>query len=104
MHLASCLLRCHLPHHSPRHPRHPEFQIRYFQVTTGANGTKAALVGRRSFTRSYDVDAAKEIPKDEAMARRGDPEAWGRLSRRPLTRVETAVMIRTAFVMHSRAV
>ena len=79
---------------------HPEF----FQQTNGANGAKAALVARRSFTRSYDVDAAKEITKDEAMARRRDPEAWGRLSRRPLTPEEAAVLIGTAVDMHSRAV
>ncbi len=79
---------------------HPEF----FQLTNGANGAKAALVARRSFTRSYDVDAAREIPKDEAVVRRLDPEAWGRLSRHPLTPEETAVLIGTAIDMHSRAV
>lgn len=79
---------------------HPEF----FQLSEGSAGQKAALVARRSFTRSYDVDAASEIARDEAMARRDDPEAWARLSRRPLTPDETAVLIRTAVDMHSRAV
>ena len=78
---------------------HPEF----FQLTTDANGAKAALVARRSFTRSYDVDAAREISENEAVVRRLDPEAWGRLSRHPLTPEETAVLIRTATDMHSRA-
>ena len=79
---------------------HPEF----FQLTSGDTGLKAALVARRSFTRSYDVDAAAEVAKDEAMARRQNPEAWARLSRRPLTPEETAVLIRTAIDMHSRAI
>lgn len=79
---------------------HPEF----FQVSDGSNGARAALVARRSFTRSYDVDAAIDISTDEAMARRDDPKAWSRLSRRPLTPEETAVLMRTAIAMHSQAV
>ncbi|MEO1224520.1 MAG: N-carbamoyl-L-amino acid amidohydrolase [Pseudomonadota bacterium] len=79
---------------------HPEF----FQLSTGDRGPKAALVARRSFTRSYDVDAGEGISKAEAMKRRDDADAWSRLSRRPLTPDETAVLIRTAIDMHSRAV
>ena len=79
---------------------HPEF----FQLTMDGNRTRAALVARRSFTRSYDVDADKELPIEEVMARRGDDKAWSRLSRRPLTPGETAVLIQTATELHNRAV
>ena len=61
-------------------------------------------MARRSFTRSYDVDAGKEITREAAMARRDDPAAWDRLSRRPLTPEEAAVLIRTAVDLHNRAV
>lgn len=79
---------------------HPEF----FQLRTTENGLWASLVARRSFTRSYDVDAKKEIPKNEVIERKNDPEAAKRLTRRPLTPEETAVLIRTAVDLHSRAV
>lgn len=75
---------------------HPEF----FQMEAG----KAALVARRSFTRSYDVDAENEIAADEVTACRSDPKKWARLSRRPLKPEETAVLIKTAIDMHSRAI
>jgi hypothetical protein len=79
---------------------HPEF----FQISAGSNGLKAALVARRSFTRSYDVDVGRDVDKDTVMAVRDDAAARSRFSRRPLTPDETAVLIRTAVDMHSRAV
>lgn len=79
---------------------HPEF----FQLSGDEGPQKAALVARRSFTRSYDVDLAREIPKPEVMERRDDAASWSRLSRRPLTPDETAVLIGTAVDMHSRAI
>ena len=79
---------------------HPEF----FQLTGAGKDARACLVARRSFTRSYDVDDYVEVTKETAMTRRDDPEAWSRLSRRPLTPEETAVLLRTAIDLHSRAV
>ncbi|MGI9451494.1 MAG: N-carbamoyl-L-amino acid amidohydrolase [Geminicoccaceae bacterium] len=79
---------------------HPEF----FQITTDGTKSMAALVARRSFTRSYDVDVGTEISKNEAMERRGNEQAWQRISRRPLTPDEVAVLIKTAIDMHDRAV
>ena len=79
---------------------HPEF----FQMTTAGAESRAALVARRSFTRSYDVDIGEEVSKDEAMSRQNDDKAWQRLSRRPLKPDEVSVLIRTAIDMHDRAV
>lgn len=79
---------------------HPEF----FRVTGSEAGAKASLVARRSFPKDYDVDAGREIGREAAMAKREDAEAWGRLSRRPLTPDEMLALIRTAVDLHNRAV
>ncbi len=74
---------------------HPEF----FRLDAARK--KASLVARRQHPKNYDVDARKQIERNEFQTI--DASQKARISRNPLSQEEIASLIQTAIELHSRA-
>lgn len=77
---------------------HPEF----FRL----NGARdeAALVWRRQYRRSFDVDLGRELTSEELKARRKNKGGLKHVKRRSLSPGDVSALITTAIQLHSRAV
>ncbi|VAX08802.1 hypothetical protein MNBD_GAMMA26-1075, partial [hydrothermal vent metagenome] len=75
---------------------HPEF----FRMDN--TKTKASLVWRRNYQRTYHVDKNKVLTREECNALPGK-ERSERVSRLPLSSSDISVLVSTAINLHSRA-